>query len=189
MPIFLNDRWRPVRAIPALLICIAGIAVQGCAARDTVYNPSHFRWSGQLVPPDIVLQEGGPAGTTTDGLYAENAADDSSSICCWIKPHATLRIVKRDAATTLRIGAWIPDNHRFRTHPQELRIRFNGFGPARSVRLQPGVNNLRLDLPPALAKRRGEFVITVDSKYDLKEGPVNPGDLRYGVLVPSVYFE
>lgn len=179
----------PVHLFRLAALALSAAALANCTARDAAYNPSHMRWHGLLAPPDIVLRPGSTPGLNAGGLYIENAAENSSSICCWIAPHAALEVQKGGRAASLFIGAWLPDNDRFRTHHQELRVGFPGYGRPHSVSLHPGSNVVHVAVPAQLVSRTGRLRVTLDTKYDLQAGPVTHGALRYGVLISSLYFE
>lgn len=160
-----------------------------CGSRVAVYNPSHMRWSGALVPPDIVVRDPVPPPLPTAGLYVDDAGLDTATVCCWIAPHADLTVRKRGTATALLIGTWLPNEERFKKHRQVLRVTFAGFKTKTAiVAIDPGTARTRVPIPPAMRARSGEFRIVIDTKYAMKAGPAKDA-LRYGAVLSSLYFE
>ena len=169
----------------AFLAAAVGAMLFGCGPRDSAYDPTQFHVRGVLAPADVVLPSTARAGDVVNGLYTIEASTGAS--CCWIARHAKVLVRKRLAATSLRIGVYIPAVGTFEKQVQRVKVTF----PRRAASfasqgLKPGFSTISIDLPQSMRSAKGDIEIDLDSALDYNAG----ADMsRYSLILLSIYFE
>ena len=164
-----------------LFLLVAAMALPAaCGPRDDRYNPSHYRFTGVLAPPDVVLPKGADPAS---GLIPKTSG--TAGACCWITKHARILVGKHVDAHSLRLTMYIPSVPLFEEHPQQLTIRCRGCTTFVSKPLGPGFHTIRIALPGSLRARRGTIPVSIDARIDYTPAPA----AHYAVILLSVYFE
>lgn len=168
------------RAAALLLLLLLG----SCGVRDRVYNPAHFRATGVLVPPEILLPQPLPArDAVVDGVHVAKAGGDYMAICCWISDRARFRVAKHSAAKSLSITAYVPDMPAFKKG-QRLVVLFPEFHASKAVTLATGFNTLVIPLPKAAWKRDRSILVELDSAVSFTQF-----GQTHAMVLTSAYFE
>ncbi|MBV8116619.1 MAG: hypothetical protein JOZ01_01505 [Candidatus Eremiobacteraeota bacterium] len=144
---------------------LCACVLPGCGPRDSAYDPSSFRVHATIAPPDVAVPTNiGNTATEFNGLYLEGS--DTFS-CCWIAPHATLLVRKRDAARRLVGGFRLPDVPRFRSG-QTIAIAFaHRTAGTNRIRLEPGEQRtVTLPVPASLRNATGLIPVDVTCAVD-----------------------
>lgn len=178
--------------IGSFLTLVVAACLSGCGPRDAVYDPSHFRLRGVLVPSDVVLPRGTPPGDVANGLYTESASDRGVGLCCFVAPRTRLVVRKSRPASLLRIAIYVPNVPLFALHPQHFSISFPAFGETiKSGALLAGFHMLSVKVPPALRTIDGNVRVNLDAAIDYvpKDAGTGSDARHYAAIVSSIYFE
>jgi hypothetical protein len=187
------------------------LALAACGPRDTRFAPSNFQVHNVVVPRDLAAPNDAVDGDVDyNGLYVGGPKLYS---CCWIAPHATLLVRKHRPARTLVAAFWVPDVPFFHTHPQTVKLSFDGTHskPLLLHLYNIQYNNFRLAIPASLRNKTGLIPITLDSSVTFIPGldgkpsgsivrklfvamhlaqPANSHDMRHlAVILMYLYFE
>jgi hypothetical protein len=173
--------------VKRLLWLFVVLAVTGCGVRDVKYNPSHYRTTGVLAPPDVKLPAGVQAGDVVRGLHVLSADAPTEELCCWIDTHASLAVAKAPLQTSLHIGAYVPEVQAFKSHAQKVTVTFPNGRTISVPPMKPGMNAKVVAVPPQIVRESGPVQLRLSVAY-----PYFPGGAAskpYGVLLLSLYFE
>lgn len=169
-----------------LVILALAAVLASCGVRDVAYNPSKFRVSGPIVPPDIIMPAGARAGTVVRGLHIGDAAGPVEDLCCWINDTASFSVRKQPHQEFLRVGAYVPETDAFKHTPQVLSVQFSSGEVVVLPSFGPGMHAATVRLPRDIAAAKGplELRFRARSRYVPPDLPTS----HFAALLVSVYF-